>query len=78
MKEKSEVTRIFKNFKNMIQNQFKTCIQILRTDNGKEFFNSTLNNYLSDEGIIHQSTCVDNLQQNGIAERKNCHILEIA
>ena len=78
MKEKSEVTHIFKCFKKMIQTQFDTGIQIFRTDNGKEFFNSFLGNYLSDEGIVHQSTCVDTPQQNGIAERKNRHLLEVA
>ena len=62
----------------MIQTQFDTGIQIFRTDNGKEFFNSFLGNYLFDEGIVHQSTCVDTPQQNGIAERKNRHLLEVA
>lgn len=78
MKNKSEVSQIFKTFKIMIHNQFKTQIQILRTDNGREFFNSNLGNYLSSEGIIHQSSCVDTPQQNGIAERKNRQLLEIA
>ena len=29
-------------------------------------------------GIIHQSTCVDIPQQNGVAEQKNRHLLEVA
>ncbi|KAL5827801.1 hypothetical protein ACOSQ3_019652 [Xanthoceras sorbifolium] len=62
----------------MIKTQFNTQIQILQSDNGKEFFNSFLSNYLSNEGIIHQSTCVDTPQQNGIAGRKNRHLLEDA
>ncbi|KAL5804087.1 hypothetical protein ACOSQ3_030887 [Xanthoceras sorbifolium] len=32
----------------------------------------------SEKGIYHQSTCVDTPQQNGIAERKNRHLLEVA
>jgi hypothetical protein len=28
--------------------------------------------------IVHQSTCVNLPQQNGIAERKNRHLLEVA
>lgn len=29
-------------------------------------------------GIFHQSTCRDTPQQNGIAERKNRHLLDVA
>ena len=28
-------------------------------------------------GTIHQTTCSDTPQQNGVAERKNCHLLEV-
>ena len=28
--------------------------------------------------MIHQSSCVNTPQQNGISERKNCHLLEMA
>ena len=30
------------------------------------------------QGIVHLSSCVDTPQQNGIAERKNRHLLEVA
>ena len=62
----------------MIQTQFQTKIQILRTDNGTEYFNHSLSTYLEENGIIHQSSCVNTPQQNGVAERKNRHILEVA
>ncbi|KAL5816220.1 hypothetical protein ACOSQ3_024598 [Xanthoceras sorbifolium] len=78
MKEKSEVSQIFQNFVKMIQNQFETKIQIFRTDNGKEFFNNVLNKFLLQEGIVHQSSCPETPQQNGVSERKNRHILEVA
>ena len=78
IKEKSEVGKIFKNFHSMIKTQFQARIQVLRTDNGKEYFNSILGNYLLDEGIIHQSSYVDTPRQNGVSERKNRHILEVA
>lgn len=42
MKEKSEVSQIFKNYKNMIRTQFNTKIQILRTDNARDYFSSVL------------------------------------
>ncbi|RVX04977.1 Retrovirus-related Pol polyprotein from transposon TNT 1-94 [Vitis vinifera] len=34
--------------------------------------------FLAQEGIVHLSSCVDTPQQNGIAERKNGHLLEVA
>ena len=34
--------------------------------------------YLANQGIEHQTTCVDRPQQNGRVERKHIHILEVA
>ncbi|RVW63419.1 putative mitochondrial protein [Vitis vinifera] len=34
--------------------------------------------YMTQHGILHQSSCVDTPSQNGVAERKNRHLLEIA
>ena len=70
MKEKSETSQIFKNFSKMIQTQFQSKIQILKSDNAKDYFNLNLGEFLSQEGIVHISSCVDTPQQNGIAERK--------
>lgn len=77
MKEKSEVRRIFENFHNMVQTQIHTSIQVICTNNGREYYNSILESCLQKHGIIHQSSCVDIPQQNGIAERKNLHLLEV-
>lgn len=62
----------------MVRTQFNSTIHTLRTDNGREYFNSVLSPYLSDQGIIHQSSCPDTPQQNGISERKNWHLLDVA
>ena len=78
MKEKSETTTMFQEFHHMILNQFGTHIQVLKTDNAHDYFNTVLGSYLSLHGIVHCSSCVDTPQQNGIAERKNRHLLETA
>ena len=78
MKEKSETSAIFQSFHSMISTQFQSKIQILKTDNATDYFNSIIGPYLSKHGIIHISSCVDTPQQNGIAERKNRHLLEVA
>jgi len=77
-KKKSEASFIFKKFHKLILNMFQTSIHILRTKNGQEYFSHDLTNYLSEHGIYHQSSCPYTPQQNGIAERKNRHILEVA
>ena len=78
LREKSEVAEIFKSFSTMIEPQFQTKISILHSDNGTKYFNSVLENFLRKKGILHQSTCVDTPQQNGISERKNRHLLEVS
>ncbi|RVW97919.1 Retrovirus-related Pol polyprotein from transposon TNT 1-94 [Vitis vinifera] len=62
----------------MTVTQFQSKIQILKSDNARDYFNSILGEFLAQEGIVHLSSCVDTPQQNGIAERKNRHLLEVA
>lgn len=50
----------------------------IRTDNGLNFFNKDCHDLLSNQGIIHQSSCAYSPQQNCIIERKHRHILEVA
>jgi len=76
VKRKSDVSRILPNFTNMIRNQFRVSIKGFRTDNARDYFNQILSPYFEKEGIIHQSSCVNTPQQNGLAERKNRHLLE--
>ena len=78
MKDRSELLPIFKSFCNEIENQFGKTIKIFRSDNAKEYFSHDLSSFLSSKGILHQSTCPHTPQQNGIAERKNRHLLETA
>lgn len=61
----------------MVQTQFQTQIQMVRSENGREYFTNTLTNFFEKNGIIHQRSCTDTPPQNGIAERKNRHILEV-
>nr|KYP55559.1 Retrovirus-related Pol polyprotein from transposon TNT 1-94 [Cajanus cajan] len=60
----------------MIKNQFGVGIKRIRSDNAKDYFNLVLNSFCQKEGIIHESSCVNTPQQNGIAERKNKHLLD--
>jgi hypothetical protein len=77
MKSKSEVSSLFQQFHKMIATQYQSKIQVIRTDNGGEFINQNLKQYLNLHGIVHQTTCPYTPQQNGVAERKNRHLLEV-
>ncbi|CAJ2662733.1 unnamed protein product [Trifolium pratense] len=78
LKGKSDVCQAVKDFCTMVQNQYQTNIQVFRSDNGKEYFNANLSDFFLKNGIIHQSSCPNTPQQNGVAERKNRHLLEVA
>ncbi|KAA0048527.1 transportin-3 isoform X1 [Cucumis melo var. makuwa] len=75
---KSEVPSIFQNFYHTIKTQFHTKIAILRSDNGREFQNHNLSKFLASKGIVHQTSCAYTPQQNGVVERKNRHLVEVA
>ncbi|RDX91841.1 putative mitochondrial protein, partial [Mucuna pruriens] len=49
----------------------------LRSDNGTEFVNLEFSKFLKDNGVVHELTCMNTPQQNGIVERKNHHLLEV-
>jgi hypothetical protein len=78
LKGKYDVCQAVKDFCTMVQNQYQTNIQVFRSDNGKEYFNTNLGDFFLQNGIIHQSSCPNTPQQNGVAERKNRHLLEVA
>ena len=57
--------------------QFSAKIKILYSDNGTEYINQKFRAYLHTHEILHQTTCVDASAQNGVAERKHRHLLEV-
>jgi hypothetical protein len=76
LKRKADVSHIFPNFTKMLKNQFRVSIKGIRTNNARDYFNKILSPYFEKERIIHQSSCVNTPQQNGLAERKNRHLLK--
>uniref|UniRef100_A0A2N9EIQ9 Integrase catalytic domain-containing protein n=1 Tax=Fagus sylvatica TaxID=28930 RepID=A0A2N9EIQ9_FAGSY len=78
LKTKDEVSTVFQAFHAMVQTQFSSKIQILRSDNGGEYINQRLQAYFQQHGLLHETSCSQTPQQNGVAERKNRHILETA
>ena len=72
---KSEVAGVFWRFKAWIENQSGCKIQVVRSDNGKEYTSDQFNFFCDEAGIEHQLTAPYTPQQNGVSERKNRTIM---
>ena len=53
-------------------------IKRVRSDNGTEFKNTNIEEFLDEEGIKHEFLVPYTLQQNGVVERKNQTLIEAA
>jgi hypothetical protein len=78
LKLKSEVFDKFLAYKALVEKQYGHQIQRLRTDNGGEYVNNNFTSYCTTQGIQIQHTVPYTPQQNGIAERKNHTLKEMA
>jgi Reverse transcriptase (RNA-dependent DNA polymerase)/Integrase core domain len=78
MKNKSETQSYLKTFCAMVKTQFDTQIKIIRSDNAPELISNEMQIFFRLNGIIHQTSCINTPQQNGIAERKHRHLLDVA
>ena len=77
MKHRSKLLQVYSNFAKMVETQFSKRIKIFRSDNALEYTQYTFQAVLHSYGIVHQLTCPGTSQQNGRAERKLCHIIDI-
>ena len=73
MHHKHETQNHLSSFLAFIQTQFHTKGKQIRVDNGGEF--ASMKQFLVDSGIVYQHSCFYTSQQNGVVERKHCHIL---
>jgi len=76
--KRSDVLKAFKNYKRRVENQTGQRIKKLRTDNGREYLSNEFKKFLEDEGIARQLSVEYTPQQNGVAERANRTIVEMA
>lgn len=75
-KSQTEMLQKFTDFRNMVENQTGLKIKRIRTDNGTEYCNSSLESFFRNNGIIHETTIPYCPQQNGVSERLNRTIME--
>src|SRR3990170_134163 len=75
---KTEVQDVFRRFANRAMTNYGIKIKDIRSDNGTEFKNTGLDTYLDTLGITHVLSAPYTPQQNGIVERKNRTLIEMA
>lgn len=76
--KKSDVFSVFKDFEASASNQTGQSIATIRTDGGGEYVSTEFEQYLKSQGIHHELTVRYSPQQNGVAERYNRTICELA
>jgi len=75
LRHKSEVFQCFRNFQNLVERQFGRKILAIQTDWVGEY--QALHSFFQRIGIEHHVSCPHAHQQNGSAERKHRHIVEM-
>lgn len=78
LREKSEVEVKLKEYVAMVQNKFAMKPKIVRSDRGGEYTGEKVTSFLKSNGIQSQYTSPYTPQQNGVAERKNRTLIEMA
>ncbi|GKB70110.1 integrase, catalytic region, zinc finger, CCHC-type containing protein [Tanacetum coccineum] len=78
LRSKDEAPDFIIKFIKMIQVRLKVPVRRIRTDNGTKFVNQTLREYYEKVGISHKTSVARSLLQNGVIERRNCTLIEVA
>ncbi|XP_048436518.1 uncharacterized protein LOC125475589 [Pyrus x bretschneideri] len=69
---------VFKKFKAIVELQCGYSVKRLRKDRGEEFTSNDFGKFCEDLGIERQLTVAYSPQHNGVAERKNMIVVEMA
>jgi transposase InsO family protein len=75
---KLETQGTLKCFLRRAQNEFELKVKTIRSDNGFEFKNLQVEEFLEEEGIKREFSAPYTPQQNGVVERKNRTLIDMA
>lgn len=78
MASKGDTATMFKQFKVQVEKQTERQVKAVRSDNGGEYLSREFKDFLAEHGIVHQLSAPHTPQQNGVAERTNRTIIEMA
>ena len=78
LKRKDEVFGRFREWKTEVERSTGLKLKTLRSDNGGEYWGKEMVSYLRKEGVVHESSTPRTPEQNGVAERYNRTLTEMA
>ncbi|KAL8031837.1 hypothetical protein ABFX02_13G054300 [Erythranthe guttata] len=78
MKHTSEFFDIYKAFRAIVQTKHSIVIKCFRCDLGGEYTSNKFSELFASNETVHQTSCTDTPEQNGVAKRKHMHIIETA
>jgi histone deacetylase 1/2 len=77
LRAKSDVHKLFINFRQYVLTHFGLPIRFIQCDNGNEFDNNQNQNFFLSQGILFRFSCPFTSPQNGKAEHSLCSINDI-
>lgn len=78
LKNKNEDLGVFKKFRAQVKDGDKKIIKVFRTNRGGEFTSNDFKTFCEDAGIERHFTTPYTPQQNGVVERRNRTVVEMA
>jgi len=78
LKSKGECLEKFKEFKALVETQSEHKIKVFRSDNGGEYISKGFKGLFKAHGIEKQTSTPYRPQQNEVAKRANCTLVEMA
>jgi transposase InsO family protein len=78
LESKDEVFDYFWSLALRLKNEHPNCLKAIRSDNGTEFRNASMDQFCLEYGVNQQFSTPRVPQQNGVVERKNRTLVEMA
>ncbi|GJS16395.1 retrovirus-related pol polyprotein from transposon TNT 1-94 [Tanacetum coccineum] len=78
LRTKDETPQVIEKFIMKTQRALNATVRFVRTDNGTEFVNKTLDGWLRGLVFNHETSVPRSPQQNGVVERRNRTLMEAA
>lgn len=78
IKARTDCVKVMTDFLAHVETQYKAKVEVIRSDNAPELGQGPMKSLYLSKGILHQTSCSNTPQQNGVVERKHRHLLESA